>query len=125
MGEELGHEFSMKGRDENLEFELIVKSNTAKSTFFSSYAFAEFLTHLIERADTSGWMKHENEMQPTFYASIINAIGRLSYFDYDGEIPENMTPYTWLTTLLSSLQDEGLLDKELPKSNEDDEEFDD
>ena len=69
--------FIIRASDEDYALQLYYGSATANPSFFGSHLLREALVHLIEEADTTGWQKSDNELDPEdFWLAVLRAVAR-------------------------------------------------
>lgn len=65
----------MSGEDYRLQ--LFFGSEASTDTYFKSHLLKDAIVRLIEEADVSRWIKHDNEIQSdAFYTAILKAVAK-------------------------------------------------
>ncbi len=100
-------------RSDEGRIQSITQGVPTKKSFFQSFLLLDAITNLVEGADTGGWEKHPEELQPDeFYNGVLTAIA--IHFVLDGiPHPPNFSAYDALKMLIEDLHVEGYLGKQL------------
>lgn len=87
--DEYNNHFIRSATGEDYKLQLIYGSDTSIGSFFHSHLLKDAIVNLIVEADTSGWMKHEKELQPeVFWDAILKAVATSYRIDYGFAVEE-------------------------------------